>query len=210
MLCRDTHAKLQVKEFLVHSSTHLALLTPFPLAPTHTYQALDACLALIDPADDAYTAQTALVSQDAAFFVVELLSDESAAVAARAAKAVAALAAHSVRACVADVLRPAALRPQVDLNPVQMDFVDSGAMPALVGLLLDGPPPAADAAADALASLTAFNAEGKEAYLGELVAALERGRLEVRGTRQRWGSRGGGGGRCRRGGGRGAIALPLA
>lgn len=50
-------------------------------------------LALIDPSDEQYNVQRALVDGDAAFYITELLSDPSANV--RAAEAVAAVCRHS-------------------------------------------------------------------------------------------------------------------
>lgn len=67
--------------------------TPPPLARG---QALDKVIALVDPGDDTYTTQRALVDGDAAFYLTELLADAS--VAPRAAEAVAALTAHSAAA----------------------------------------------------------------------------------------------------------------
>ena len=72
-------------------------------APLHTtpllpaaLQALDKVISLVDPADEQYCAQRALVGGDAAFFITELLADPAAAV--RAAEAVAALTHHSAEA----------------------------------------------------------------------------------------------------------------
>jgi len=62
---------------------------PNPLA----LQALDRLIALVDPSDDQYTVQRALVSGDAAFYITELLADPTAA--AKAAEAVAAICRHA-------------------------------------------------------------------------------------------------------------------
>lgn len=53
-------------------------------------------MSLVDPSDQQYSAQRALVGGDAAFFITELLADPAAAV--RAAEAVAALTQHSAEA----------------------------------------------------------------------------------------------------------------
>eukprot|EP00887_Chlorella_sp_A99_P001805 scaffold19.g1805.t1 len=108
---------------------------------------LDRVSSLANPADDTYIAQRALVADEAAFFLVELLADEALSVVVRAAEAVARLCAHSGPAQAALAAHSVLHRPA--LNPVQDVFVDS------------------------------YNLEGKIAFGGELVQALEHGRLEV-------------------------------
>lgn len=138
---------------------------------------LDRVSSLANPADDTYIAQRALVADEAAFFLVELLADEALSVVVRAAEAVARLCAHSGPAQAALAAHSVLHRPA--LNPVQDVFVDSGALPALVPLLLGDIPQAQDAAQEAISALCSYNLEGKIAFGGELVQALEHGRLEV-------------------------------
>jgi hypothetical protein len=57
---------------------------------------LDRIIALIDPLDDSYTVQRALVDGDAAFYLTELLSDPTAG--PRAAEAIAAACRHAAPA----------------------------------------------------------------------------------------------------------------
>lgn len=86
---------------------------------------------MVDPSDDLYTAQKALVANDAAFFVTELLADAQAA--PRAAQAVAALCRHSARALARLAAGPlAGLDSSVErvaLNPCQAGAPQCGAAP---------------------------------------------------------------------------------
>lgn len=140
-------------------------------------RALDKVIALVDPADDRYTAQKALVGNDAAFFVTELLADPQAA--PRAAEAVAALCRHSAPALARLAAGPLAgldrSVERVALNPCHADFVDSGAMAQLVPMLLARQEAAREAATEAVAALCSYHQEGKLAYLESLVQLLQHG-----------------------------------
>ncbi|KAL4433412.1 hypothetical protein ABPG77_010265 [Micractinium sp. CCAP 211/92] len=140
-------------------------------------RALDKVIALVDPADDSYTAQKALVANDAAFFVTELLADPQAA--PRAAEAVAALCRHSAPALARLAAGPLvgldSSVERVALNPCQADFVDSGAIAPLVPMLVSRQETAREAAAEAVAALCSFHQEGKLAYLEGLVQLLQGG-----------------------------------
>jgi hypothetical protein len=78
-------------------------------------------LALIDPSDEQYNVQRALVDGDAAFYITELLSDPSASV--RAAEAVAAVCRHSapsmVRLAAGPLVGLDSSVERVSLNPCQ-------------------------------------------------------------------------------------------
>lgn len=54
--------------------------------------------ALLDPSDELYTTHRALVEEDAAYYLVQLAQDSSAAVALKAADVIRRLAAHSAAA----------------------------------------------------------------------------------------------------------------
>ncbi|KAL4451624.1 hypothetical protein ABPG75_007286 [Micractinium tetrahymenae] len=140
-------------------------------------RALDKVIALVDPADDLYTIQKALVQNDAAFFITELLSDPQAA--PRAADAVAALCRHSAPALARLAAGPLvgldSSVERVALNPCQADFVDSGAVAPLVPLLVARQQAAREAAAEAVAALCSYHQDGKLAYLEGLVQLLQRG-----------------------------------
>lgn len=96
-------------------------------APPHPQsallQALERLLALVDPADEAYSVQRALVAGDAAFYLTELLSDPAPHVAVRAAEAVAALCRHSAparaRLAGGPLMGLDSKVERVSLNPVQ-------------------------------------------------------------------------------------------
>lgn len=140
------------------------------------WQALDRLLDLIDHGDDTYTSQQALIASDAAFFLVELLSDESDAVALRAARAVTRMCSHSApakaRLQAGPLLGLESSVSRVLLNPCQSEFVSHGAIAALVPWLCCPLVVKAEAAADAISALTSFFREGQLAYLEALVDAL--------------------------------------
>lgn len=203
------------------------LRAPTTLAPTPP-QALDKVIALVDPSDETYTAQRALVAGDAAFYLTELLADP--AVAARAAEAIAALCQHSAPARARLAAGPLqgldSAVERVSLNPCQSgaagqpaaaaaagpctsglherrcmrcnagappvctaaprtpmpplrptllaDFVDSGAVAALVPMLLQRGEAAREAAGEAVAALCSYHHDGKLAQLEALAQALQR------------------------------------
>ncbi|EFN56036.1 hypothetical protein CHLNCDRAFT_145475 [Chlorella variabilis] len=151
----------------------------------HKLRALDKVISLIDPSDDQYVIQRALVNGDAAFYVTELLADATAG--AKAAEAVAAVCRHAApsmaRLATGPLVGLDSSVERVSLNPCQSDFVDSGAVAALVPMALQRSEAAREAAAEALAALCSFNQEGKLAYLEGLVQALtQQQQLEVRPT----------------------------
>lgn len=192
-------------------------------APPHPQsallQALERLLALVDPSDEAYSVQRALVAGDAAFYLTELLSDPAPHVAVRAAEAVAALCRHSAparaRLAGGPLMGLDSKVERVSLNPVQSggilgvgaclggsarlhlpscwfsameraecaalcrqpvrhtclphllatparhtfaaDFVDSGAMAALVPMLLQRQEAPREASLEAVGALCSFN-----------------------------------------------------
>ncbi len=149
-------------------------------------RALERAAALVDLSDGLYTAQVALVDADAAFYLAELLADESEAVRVATARLVAALCALSAPA--AARLAPGPLPglestvAKVQLNPVQGEFVDAGAVALLVPWLHapdhgSGGRARAEAAADALAALTRHHHGAKLAALEALAGALAGGAL---------------------------------
>lgn len=119
-------------------------------------------------------------------------------VATKAAEAIAKLAVHSAAARARLAAGPlVGLESTVEralLNPVQGELVDQGAVAALAPLAVSGQEAAAGAAAAALAALCSFNFDGKVAYLTELVAAAQAGRMRVG---KRLGGKGTGGGVAR-------------
>ena len=96
-------------------------MTVVTLSPT--CQALERVIALVDPADEVYSVQRALVAGDAAFYLTELLSDPAPHVAVRAAEAVAALCRHSAparaRLAGGPLMGLDSKVERVSLNPVQ-------------------------------------------------------------------------------------------
>ena len=90
-------------------------------------QALDKVISLIDPSDDQYVIQRALVNGDAAFYVTELLADATAG--AKAAEAVAAVCRHAApsmaRLATGPLVGLDSSVERVSLNPCQ-----SGALQA--------------------------------------------------------------------------------
>ncbi|PSC76977.1 peptidase S8 [Micractinium conductrix] len=140
-------------------------------------RALDRIIALVDPSDDSYTVQKALLAGDAAFFIVELLSDATAG--AAAAEAVAAVTRHAAptlaRLTAGPLVGLDSSVERVALNPCQSDFVDSGALSSLVPMLFARQEAAREAATEAVAALCSFHQEGKLAYLEGLVGALLQG-----------------------------------
>ncbi|PRW20948.1 peptidase S8 isoform A [Chlorella sorokiniana] len=140
-------------------------------------RALERVAALIDAADETYSVQRALVAGDAAFYLTELLSDPAPHVAVRAAEAVAALCRHSAparaRLAGGPLMGLDSKVERVSLNPVQSDLVDSGAMAALVPMLLQRQEATREAALEAISALCSFNQDGKLAQLEGLVQALQ-------------------------------------
>lgn len=113
-----------------------------PPSPLLSGQALDKVLALVDPSDDMYSSQRALVDGDAAFYLTELLADPS--VAPRAAEVVAQLCAHSAAARARLASGPLigldASVERVSLNPCQAGaWVAAGAGCWWLRLPLRGP-----------------------------------------------------------------------
>lgn len=102
-------------------------------------------VALIDPADETYSVQRALVAGDAAFYLTELLSDPSPHVAVRAAEAVASLCQHSVparaRLAGGPLMGLESKVERVSLNPVQSGEAWQ-LLPGLVGPVLPRRQPA--------------------------------------------------------------------
>jgi hypothetical protein len=149
-------------------------------------RALERAAALVDPSDGLYTAQVALVDADAAFYLAKLLADESEAVQVAAARLVAALCALSAPAAARLAAGPLpgleSTVAKVQLNPVQGEFVDAGAVALLVPWLHapdhgSGGRARAEAAADALAALTRHHHGAKLAALEALASALAGGAL---------------------------------
>lgn len=134
---------------------------------------------LIDPHDDVYTNQKALADADAAFYLTELLGDDSEAVAVRAARVVAAMADHSAlakaRLSSGPLLGLESNVTKVMLNPVQDDLIGAGAAARLVPLLASPTPQVSQAALEALTALSIYNHDGKMAFLAGLVDALAAG-----------------------------------
>lgn len=154
-----------------------SLITIFPL------QALERVNALIDHGDDVYANQIALIDADSAFHCIELLGDESEAVAVRAARVVARLTDHSAAAKARLQSGPTigvdTTLTRVLLNPVQGDFVDGGAVQALVPWLFCSTEAKVDAALEALGALTSLHHGGKMAYLAALVESLRAGKVKA-------------------------------
>lgn len=82
---------------------------------------------MIDESDELYASHQALMDADAAFYLIQLLRDESEAVALKAAATIAALADHSSasRARLAAVGLESSVE-KVLLNPVQQEIIDQG------------------------------------------------------------------------------------
>jgi hypothetical protein len=135
--------------------------------------------------DDNYTAQRALVEADAAFYCVELLDDDSPAVAIRAAATIARLCDHSssakarLQAGHSTALEGGLCR--IALNPVQDSFIEAGAINHLVPWLTQGSELKKEAALEALTMLCSFNHDGKVLYLDVLVELLEKGEVHALG-----------------------------
>jgi hypothetical protein len=180
---RSTEHKIRVSGacLLFQGLVARSRLYSITLFTCHMPQALERVHELIDPTDLQYTSQRALVEADAAFFLVELLADESKAVGLRAATAIAALARHSVHseAMMASGAMLDGAPTRVQLNPVQPDLVDTGAAAGLVAMLFGEDVAVKDAASAALRALCSFNQEGKVAYLAALVPLVVQGHLQV-------------------------------
>jgi hypothetical protein len=82
---------------------------------------LDKVISLVDPSDDQYTVQRALVDGEAAFYITELLSDPTAGT--RAAEAVAAVCRHAApsmaRLAAGPLMGLDSSVERVSLNPCQ-------------------------------------------------------------------------------------------
>ena len=154
--------------------TPLLLPSPSPSpTTTTTTKALDRIKGVIDPYDDLYTNQKALCDADVAFYLTELLQDESEAVAHRAAALIASMADHSNPTKVRlNTISLESNPSRLLLNPVQSDFIDAGVAPLLVPWLVSGETRKASIATNALHALSSYNHEGKIAYLSAVVDAL--------------------------------------
>jgi len=137
---------------------------------------------LLDHHDDLYINQTALVDADCAFHLVELLQDESDAVAVRSAQVIAFMTEHSAPAKAklqsGPLIGLESSVSKVMLNPVQDDFIHAGAIPLLVGWLALPVHQKSDAALQALTNLSSYNHEGKVAYLEALVEVVASGEFQ--------------------------------
>lgn len=116
---------------------------------------------------------------DCAFHLVELLQDESDAVAVKSANVIALMTDHSAPAKAKLHNGPLiGLENSVSkalLNPIQGEFTDAGAIPLLVAWLPLPIPQKTDAALQALTTLSSYNHEGKVAYLEALVDVIASG-----------------------------------
>jgi hypothetical protein len=145
------------------------------------FQALERLRELIDHHDDLYINQKALVDADCAFHLVELLQDESDAVAIRAAQVISAMTDHSAPAKIklqnGPLIGLESSIAKVMLNPVQGEFIDAGAIPLLAGwLAAPAVPQKSEAALQALNNLSSYNHEAKVAYLEALVDFVAAGK----------------------------------
>jgi len=137
---------------------------------------------LLDRHDDLYINQKALVGADCAFHLVELLQDESDAVAVCSAKVITSMAEHSALAKAklqsGPLIGLESSVAKVMLNPVQDDFIHAGAIPLLVAWLPLPVPQKSDAALQTLTNLSSYNHEGKVAYLEALVDVVASGEYQ--------------------------------
>lgn len=146
---------------------------------------MEALGALIAPDDDLYNVQRAVVEdEDAAFYLLELLQDESAAVGVGAARLVERLARHSAGATARLVAGPLvgleSAPERVRLNPVQSDLAAAGLLAPLTCMALSEHGAVREAGAGAAAALCSYNRDAKLAHLEELVQQLLAGNLKVR------------------------------
>lgn len=145
-------------------------------------QALDRVRDLLDRHDDLYTNHKSLIDADAAFHVIELLSDESDAVAVRAALVIARITEHSVpakaRLTSSPLIGIETNISKVMLNPVQDNFINAGAVPKLIPWLISPMHQKSDAASEALANISSYNLDGKIACLAAIVEALGSGQFQ--------------------------------
>ncbi|KAG7667480.1 hypothetical protein Ndes2526B_g03485 [Nannochloris sp. 'desiccata'] len=143
-------------------------------------RALNRLRGLIDRHDDLYINQRALADADCAFHLVELLQDESDAVAVRSARVIASMTDHSAPAKAklqnGPLIGLESSVAKVMLNPVQEDFLQAGAIPLLVGWLPLPVPQKNEVALQALTNLSSYNHEGKVAYLEALVDVVASGK----------------------------------
>ena len=113
---------------------------------------------------------------------MELLSDESDAVAVRAAHVISRITEHSfparARLQASPVIGVGTSISKVMLNPIQEDFITAGAVQKLVPWLVSSIPQKSDAASTALANITSYNLDGKIACLTALVEVLVAGQYQ--------------------------------
>lgn len=143
-------------------------------------QALDRVKSCIDHADPNYRNQLIMVEADVSHVLLELLQDETEAVAVRSASVIAAMTDHCASSKVRLQSGVTALENQscnILFNPVQDYFLD--AIPILVLWTLDFRLIKSDTAHEALGNITSFNKTGKVALIESLCSSIDQGKVGV-------------------------------
>lgn len=143
-------------------------------------QALDRIKECIDHADPNYRNQLIMVESDIAHVLLELLQDETEAVAVKSASVISAITDHCASSKVRLQSGVTALENQscnILFNPVQDHFLD--AIPILVPWTLDFRLIKSDTARETIGNITSFNKEGKLALIETLCLTIDQGTMEV-------------------------------
>lgn len=143
-------------------------------------QALDRVKSCIDHADPNYRNQLIMVESDVAHVLLELLEDETDAVAVKSASVIAAMTDHCASSKVRIQCGVTALENQscnILFNPVQDYFLD--AIPVLVPWTLDSRLIKSDTAHETLGNITSFNKTGKTVLVETLCSCIDQGNIGV-------------------------------
>lgn len=143
-------------------------------------QALDRLRSCIDHADPNYRNQRIMIESDVAHVLLELLQDESEAVAVKSASVIAAITDHCASSKVRLQSGVTALENQscnILFNPVQDHFLD--AIPVLVPWTLDFRLIKSDTANETLGNITSFNKTAKVVLIESLCSCIDKGNTDV-------------------------------